>query len=72
MANDAWSRIVLSYWTGNDDYGIQAGRRYDDQSKAVSEAEVERKAREAWRAVDGPEAGELRRAEEIGKQHIRS
>jgi hypothetical protein len=31
--------------------------------------QVEKKAREAADALDGPEAAELKRAEEIGKKH---
>jgi hypothetical protein len=31
--------------------------------------QVEKKAREAADALDGPEAGELQKAEEVGKSH---
>src|SRR5512146_22356 len=45
-----------------------AARAYDAaQRKFVTEGEVEKKAREAEEALDGPEGDALRRAEEAGK-----
>ena len=47
-----------------------AARHYNEATeKYVREGKVEKAAREAERAVDGPEGEELRRAEEEGKRH---
>jgi predicted ATPase len=46
-----------------------AARRYDSAVEAtVRSGTVEQKAREAARALEGPEGGELRRAEALAKQ----
>ncbi len=48
-----------------------AARRYNEaQQRFVRKGEVEEKAREAERALDGDERGELERAEGEGKRHI--
>jgi len=47
-------------------------REYDRKAVKFSKSgQVDAKAREAREALDGPEAQELREAEEIGKQHGR-
>jgi len=46
-----------------------AARRYNNAAYAtVRSGTVEEKAREAARALEGPEGGELRRAEALAKQ----
>jgi len=55
-----------------DEAGLEAAKEYDRQATGFSESgEVERKAREARQAVDGPEGEELREAEARAKQHRR-
>jgi hypothetical protein len=47
-----------------------AARRFNEaQHKFVADGKVAAKAKEAEKAIAGPEGEELRRAEEIGKQH---
>lgn len=47
-----------------------AARRYDDATqKFVESGKVEPAAREAKKAIDGPEGDELRRAEKEAKGH---
>jgi hypothetical protein len=47
-----------------------AGRQYNEaQRRFVESGQVEDKAREAKKALDGPEKTELQRAEAIGKGH---
>ncbi len=47
-----------------------AARVYDEQATRFAKSgKVEEKAKEARKAVDGPEGKDLRRAEEIGKSH---
>ncbi len=47
-----------------------AAKQYNDAQKAFSESgKVEPAAKDAARAVDGPEGGELRKAEAVGKRH---
>jgi sporulation protein YlmC with PRC-barrel domain len=72
MADTSWGHGVRKYWTGSGDYGREAGRRYDSAAAATSDPEVERKAREAREAIDGPEGDSLRRAEQIGKERSKA
>jgi hypothetical protein len=47
-----------------------ADRRYREGVKhTIDSGQVEKKAKEAEKAVDGPEGQELRRAEEAAKKH---
>lgn len=47
-----------------------AARQYNDAQKKFAESgKVEPAAKDAAKAVDGPEGSELRKAEEIGKRH---
>ena len=47
-----------------------AGRQYNEaQRRFVESGQVEDKAREAEKALDGPEKTELQKAEAIGKGH---
>ncbi len=47
-----------------------AAKQYNDaQKKFAQSGKVDPAARDAARAVDGPEGSELRKAEEIGKRH---
>ena len=47
-----------------------AARAYDQQAERFAKSgKVEKKAREAQQAVDGPEGPALKRAEAIGKSH---
>ncbi|HWK46476.1 MAG TPA: hypothetical protein VNT30_17275 [Stellaceae bacterium] len=47
-----------------------AAREYNKDTRKFTESgQVEAKAREAQRAVDGPEAQELKRAEAEGRRH---
>ncbi|HQT76146.1 MAG: hypothetical protein B7Z80_00390 [Rhodospirillales bacterium 20-64-7] len=47
-----------------------AARQYNDaQQKFAKSGKVEQGARDAEKAVDGPEAESLRKAEEAGKRH---
>jgi len=49
-----------------------AARAYDrDQKRFAEEGKVEEAARDAARAVDGPEGEKLRKAEEAGKSHAK-
>ncbi|MGE0872301.1 MAG: hypothetical protein AB7P03_27325 [Kofleriaceae bacterium] len=59
---------------GNQGEGDRvAARRYDDQLRQfVAEGRVERAARDAAKAVDGPEAPGLRAAEQRGKAPART
>jgi sporulation protein YlmC with PRC-barrel domain len=68
MTEVSWGQGVRNYWAGSDDYGVEAGRRYDSAAAAVPEPEVEQKAREAREAIDGDEGYSLRRAEDISKK----
>lgn len=53
---------------GEGDY--RSARNYDEHVRRTAESgEVEKKAREAEKAVEGKEGEELRRAEELGKRH---
>jgi len=53
---------------GEGDY--RAARSYDEHARRTAESgEVEKKAREAEKAIEGKEGDELRRAEEMGKRH---
>jgi hypothetical protein len=53
---------------GEGDY--RSARKYDeDVRRTVAGGEVEKKAHEAEKALEGKEGDELRRAEEIGKSH---
>jgi hypothetical protein len=55
----------------NEGEGNQtAARQYNDVQKSFAESgKVGPAARDAARAVDGPEGSELRKAEERGKRH---
>lgn len=55
----------------NEGEGNQtAARQYNDAQKKFAESgKVDPAAKDAAKAVDGPEGGELRKAEEIGKRH---
>jgi hypothetical protein len=47
-----------------------AARQYDDaQKRFAASGKVEPAAKDAAKAVDGPEGGSLRQAEEIGTRH---
>jgi len=47
-----------------------AAREYNQaQQRFAQSGKVEEKAREAEKALDGPEAQELQRAEAVGKRH---
>ncbi|MBV9858718.1 MAG: hypothetical protein JO038_01230 [Alphaproteobacteria bacterium] len=47
-----------------------AARQYNEaQHRFAESGKVEEKAREAEKALGGPEAGELKRAEAVGKRH---
>jgi len=49
-----------------------AAKQYNDAQKSFAQSgKVGPAAKDAARAVDGPEAAELRKAEEIGKRHAR-
>jgi hypothetical protein len=53
---------------GEGDY--RAARDYDEHVRhTVDGGQVEKKAHEAEKAIEGKEGDELRRAEEIGKRH---
>ena len=53
---------------GEGDY--RSARRYDEHVRHTAEGgAVEKKAREAEKALKGKEGDELRHAEEIGKRH---
>jgi hypothetical protein len=55
----------------NEGEGSQTGaRRYDDATRTfIASGKVKKAAEEAERAVDGPEAESLKKAEEAGKKH---
>lgn len=56
----------------SDQEGIQAAKKYEESLKQFeSKGEVEAKAREAERALEGPESETLRAAEKIGKKRGR-
>jgi hypothetical protein len=47
-----------------------AARHYNDAQKRFAESgKVDPAAKDAARAVDGPEGSELRKAEELGRRH---
>ncbi len=71
MADPSWGQGLHKYWTGRDDYGVNAGLFYDRCASSSSDAEIERRAREARAAVDSPESADLRRAEDIGKEPLK-
>jgi hypothetical protein len=53
---------------GEGDY--RSARNYDEHVRRTAESgQVEKKAREAEKAIEGKEGDELRRAEELGKRH---
>jgi len=53
---------------GEGDY--RSARRYDEHVRRTADSgQVEKKAREAEKAIEGKEGDELRRAEEMGKRH---
>jgi hypothetical protein len=53
---------------GEGDY--RSARKYDEHVRRTAEGgQVEQKAREAEKAIEGKEGDELRRAEEMGKRH---
>jgi hypothetical protein len=53
---------------GEGDY--RSARNYDEHvRRTVESGQVEKKAREAEKAIEGKEGDELRRAEEMGKRH---
>lgn len=53
---------------GEGDY--RSARSYDEHvRRTVEGGQVDKKAHEAEKAVEGKEGDELRRAEEIGKRH---
>ena len=55
----------------NEGEGSQTGaRQYNEATRNfVKSGQVDQKAREAAKAVDGPEGEKLRRAEETGRSH---
>jgi hypothetical protein len=53
---------------GEGDY--RSARNYDEHVRRTAESgQVDKKAREAEKAIAGKEGDELRRAEEMGKRH---
>lgn len=53
---------------GEGDY--RSARNYDEHVRRTAESgQVEKKAREAEKAIEGKEGDTLRRAEEMGKRH---
>jgi len=53
---------------GEGDY--RSARLYDEHARRTAESgQVEKKASEAEKAIEGKEGDELRRAEEMGKRH---
>jgi len=36
MADTSWGHSVHRYWTGRDDYGVAAARRYDQGAGAIA------------------------------------
>jgi len=53
---------------GEGDY--RSARSYDEHvRRTVESGQVDKKAHEAEKAIEGKEGKELRRAEEIGKRH---
>ena len=53
---------------GEGDY--LSARNYDEHvRRTVESGQVEKKAHEAEKAIDGKEGADLRRAEEMGKRH---
>ncbi|HLW70577.1 MAG TPA: PRC-barrel domain-containing protein [Candidatus Binataceae bacterium] len=83
MTNPSFTEDVSDYWGesgapastpptgGSGDYSVEAGRRYDGDTAALSDSEVEVQAREARRVIDSPEGADLRQAEVIGKSRIK-
>ena len=55
---------MREYWTGRNEYGVKAGRRYEN---AATKREIEPKARKVRKAIDEPESKRLRRAKQIAK-----
>jgi hypothetical protein len=55
----------------NEGEGNQtAAKKYNDAQRSFAQSgKVEPAAKDAARAVDGPEGAELRKAEEAGKRH---
>jgi hypothetical protein len=51
-----------------DEAGREAAREYDRGVEKMSQSEVDRAAKEAKEALNGPQGEELRKAEQIGKQ----
>lgn len=52
----------------NDEAGLEAAHEYErEERKFEQSGQVARKAEEARRAIDGPEAEMLKRAEQAGK-----
>lgn len=59
-------------WPNEGEGSRSAAREYNRGVQAFERTgQVESKAREAAKALDGPEAAELRRAEEEGKRHAK-
>jgi len=53
---------------GEGDY--RSARRYDEHVRRTAQSgQVDKKAREAEKAIEGEEGDELHRAEEMGKRH---
>ena len=57
----------------NEGEGSQSGARdYDERTrKFVESGQVEKKAKEAEKAIESPEGDALRKAEEEGKKHAK-
>ena len=57
----------------NEGEGSRSGARdYDERTRAfVKSGQVEKKAKEAERAIEGSEGDALRKAEEEGKRHAK-
>ena len=57
-------------WPNEGEGNRTAARAYNEGvAKTERSGKIDEKAREAAKAVDGPEGEELRRAEEAGKRH---
>jgi hypothetical protein len=69
--NDRKTDIRIADANENEGEGNKsADRRYrEGVRQTVRSGQVEKKAKEAEQAIEGPEGPELRRAEEVGKKH---
>jgi hypothetical protein len=62
----------LGLANSQDEAGLEAARRSDNEVKRFEESEqVDIKAEEAREAIDGPDAEDLKQAERAGKERAR-